>query len=120
MVDVKVNMIHPEIFKALVYHTLDMRLTADTCFNIRRRSRQKFCCNHNFITLCKIFERPADILLTCSRLVSYCGIVEIDTQFKPSLYDLTGMLLVYRPRMLTAACISESHTAHTDTGHFQV
>ena len=97
VINVQVNIVHSEVVKALVDHTLDMLLSADTCLNINRGSRQEFRCHNNFIAPGKIFECSADKLLTRSRLIGDCGIKEIHAKVKPALDDLTRMRLVYRP-----------------------
>ena len=48
----------------------------------------------SFITLCKVTQCSADILLDGSGLIGDSGIKEIYTKLKPTLYDLTGMFFV--------------------------
>ena len=63
MIDVKINVVHAEIFKALVNHALDVLLTGYACLDIGRCSRQEFRSHNYFIALCKVTQSPAHVLL---------------------------------------------------------
>ena len=97
-----------------------MPLTRDTVLDLLRRSRQELCRNNNVIAFREITQCATDILLAGAALVSDSGVVKIHAQLQTALDDLSCMLLVYRPAVLTSLRIAEAHAAHADTGYIQI
>ena len=113
-------MIHPQILKTFIQHPPDMLLTGDPFLYLILRPGKKFCCHHDLLPLRIILQRPAEILLAGTALISDRRIKKINAQLQSPPDDLTGMLLVNRPGMLAVCRISESHAAHADAGNRQI
>ena len=97
-----------------------MLLSADPSLDFLLRPRKKFCSKDNVLTLCIIPECPADILLAGTALIGNGRIIKINAQLQSPPYNLSGMLFIDRPAVLSPAGVTKAHTAHADTGYIQI
>ena len=101
MIDIKVNIVHTEVLQALVYHLLDMLLTAHAAFYLLICARKKFRRNDNVFALCKVFQRTSEILLARSALIGDGSIEKVHAELQPSADYLTRVFFIDRPAVLT-------------------
>ncbi len=120
VIDIEVNIVHSEIFKASIQIIFNVFLTADTRVDLVLRAWGELCSDHIIVPFCKISECFAHILLAGSVLIDNSGIVEIDTYIKAMFDDLTGLRLVHRPTVLARGRVAEAHAAHADAGNGQI
>ena len=120
MIDIKINVVHSEIFETRIDHVLDMLPTADAALDLFLCSRKELGGDNYIFALRKIPQGTADILLAGAALIGDGRIIEVDAFLQTALYDLPCMRFVDRPAVLASAGIAESHTAHADPGHGQI
>ena len=120
MIDIQIHIVHAEIGQTGVDHILDMPLTRNTVLDLLRRARQKLGRHNDLLTLGKVAQRPADILLAAAALVGDGGIIEIHAERQAAFDDLSGVCFVDRPAVLPSLGVAKAHTSHANTGHVQV
>ena len=120
MIDIEVHVIHAQVLQACVDHVLDVLLSADPSLDFLLCPGKEFRCKDNVLTLCKIPQRPADILLTGAALIGNGRIIKIDAQLQSPFNDFSAMLLIDRPAVLASSGVAKTHTSHADTGYIQV
>jgi hypothetical protein len=59
-----------------------MIFSAHPVCNFLRAAREKFCCDNDFITFCKIVQRASQILLAGAALITGSGIKKVYTKFQ--------------------------------------
>ena len=82
MADIKVNIVHAKIRKAAIEKTYNMIFSAHPVCNFMRAARVEFCCDNDFMTLCKIVQRASQILLAGAALITGSGIKKVYTKFQ--------------------------------------
>ena len=120
VVDVQVDVIHAQVFKALVQHIFDVLLPGDARLDLVLRPGQELGGHHHLVPLRKVPQGAAHVLLAGAGLVGDGGVVEVDAQFQPAPYDLAAVFLVQRPAVLALPCVAEAHAAHADAGYRQI
>ena len=97
VIDVKVDIVRPQILQAPVEHAADVLLPADALCDLLVGAGQKLRGHHHVVPFGKIADGAAHVLLACPALVADRCIEEIDAQFQPPPDDLPGVLLVNGP-----------------------
>ena len=120
VIDVQIHIVHAQIFKAGVDHVLYVLLPGDARLYLLRSTRKKFGRNDYLVTLGIITQRSSNELLTGATLVGNSCVVEIHTQIKSSLNDLSRMFLIYSPAVLAPLSIAKPHASHADAGYVKI
>ena len=120
VVDVQIHIVHAQIFQALVYHLLDMGLGCDAGLHLLGRAGQELGGHHHLIPLCEILQRPAQVLLTGAALVGDGRVIEIDARLQTFFDDLSCVLLIDGPGVLSLSGVSKAHAPHADAGDIQI
>ena len=113
--NIQIDVIHAEIFQALIQHLFNMAADRDSRLNLFRRARQKLRRDDHVFTFGQCFKRPADILFAGAALICQCGIKEIDSLAQRLFQNVAGLIGIQCPAVLTLTGIAEAHTPQTDS-----
>ena len=116
VVDVEVDVVHPEVSQTLVERAGYRLFSADPLGYLGSGSWQKLGGQHHLLAFCHLPQRPANVPLTGAVLIGDSGIVKIDALFEAVANDVPACCFVQRPAMLTRQRIAKPHTSHADTG----
>ena len=120
MVNIQIYIVQSQIFQTGIDHPFNMFLSGNSLLDLLRCPGEKFCGNYHIFPLCKIFYRPAYILLTGTALIPDSCIKKVNSKIQSFFNDFPGMFLVYCPAVLSVFGVSKAHTSHTDPGHRQI
>ena len=115
MQNIQIDVIHAEIFQALIQPLFNMAAGCDSRLYLFRRARQKLRRDDHILTFGQCFERLPDILLAGAALISDRGIKEIDSLTQRLFQNVAGLIGIQCPAVLTLTGIAEAHTPQTDS-----
>ncbi len=101
VVDVEVDVVHPEVSQTLVKRAGYRLFSADPLGNLGSGSWQKLGGQHHLLAFCHLPQRPANVPFAGAVLIGDGGIVKIDALFQSVADDVPAGCFVQRPAMLT-------------------
>lgn len=120
MVDIEIDIVHAQVFEALIQAGLDVLLTANALVNLLLGSGRELRGNHHAVPLRKVAQRPTYELLACAILIGEGRVVEVNAQVKAVADDVPRLRFVHRPAVLACGGVAEAHASHADAGYGQI